>query len=75
MDRCPLTSPSLQRCGVTMCKDHQEVARSALVNGIIIISMMNHPSILGQHVHSLSGYNMVLLTVFWCLILTFLMKG
>jgi hypothetical protein len=24
----------LQRCGITMCEDLQEVARSALVNGI-----------------------------------------
>jgi hypothetical protein len=34
MDRCPLTLPPLQKCGVTMCEAHQEVARSALVNGI-----------------------------------------
>jgi hypothetical protein len=33
-DRCPLTSPPLQRHGVTTCEDRQEVARSALVNGI-----------------------------------------
>jgi hypothetical protein len=31
---CPLTSPPLQRCGITMCEDLQEVARSALVKGI-----------------------------------------
>jgi hypothetical protein len=31
---------------------------------IIIISMMNHPSILGQHICGSSGYDMVLLTVF-----------
>jgi hypothetical protein len=34
MDRCPLTSPPLQRRGVTTCEDRQEVAKSALVNGI-----------------------------------------
>jgi hypothetical protein len=33
-DRCPLTLPPLQKCGVTTCKDHQEIARSALVKGI-----------------------------------------
>jgi hypothetical protein len=30
----PYITPPLQRRGVTTCKDHQEVARSALVNGI-----------------------------------------
>jgi hypothetical protein len=34
MDRCPLTLPPLQKCGVTMCEDRQEVARSTLVKGI-----------------------------------------
>jgi hypothetical protein len=34
MDQCPLTLPPLQKCSVTMCKARQEVARSALVNGI-----------------------------------------
>jgi hypothetical protein len=34
MDRCPLTLPPLQKHGVTMCEDFQEVARSALVKGI-----------------------------------------
>jgi hypothetical protein len=34
MDGCPLTLPPLQKCGVTMREAHQEVARSALVNGI-----------------------------------------
>jgi hypothetical protein len=34
IDRCPLTSPPLQRHSVTMHEDCQEVARSALVNGI-----------------------------------------
>jgi hypothetical protein len=33
-DGCPLTSPPLQKHSVTMCKDCQEVARSALVKGI-----------------------------------------
>jgi hypothetical protein len=33
-DGCPLTSPPLQRRGVTTHEDRQEVARSALVNGI-----------------------------------------
>jgi hypothetical protein len=33
-DGCPLTLPPLQRRGVTTREDHQEVARSALVNGI-----------------------------------------
>jgi hypothetical protein len=33
-DGCPLTLPPLQKNGVTTCEDHQEVARSALVNGI-----------------------------------------
>jgi hypothetical protein len=34
MDRCLLTSPPLRRHGVTMHKDLQEVARSALVKGV-----------------------------------------
>jgi hypothetical protein len=34
MDGCPLTLPLLQRRSVMTCKDCQEVARSALVNGI-----------------------------------------
>jgi hypothetical protein len=34
MDGCPLTLPPLQRCGVTMHDNHQEVARSALVKEI-----------------------------------------
>jgi hypothetical protein len=33
-DGCPLTLLPLQKCGVTMHKDRQEVARSALVKGI-----------------------------------------
>jgi hypothetical protein len=33
-DRCPLTLPPLQRCGVKMRNDHQEVARFALVKEI-----------------------------------------
>jgi hypothetical protein len=33
-DGCPLTLPPLQKCGVTMHEARQEVARSALVNGI-----------------------------------------
>jgi hypothetical protein len=33
-DRCPLTLPPLQKHGVTMRKDHQEVAGSALVKGM-----------------------------------------
>jgi hypothetical protein len=33
-DGCPLTLPSLQKCGVTTCEDRQEVARSALVKGM-----------------------------------------
>jgi hypothetical protein len=33
-DRCPLTLPPYQRCGIMTCKDRQEVARSALVNEI-----------------------------------------
>jgi hypothetical protein len=33
-DRCPLTLPPLQKCGVTTREARQEVARSALVNGI-----------------------------------------
>jgi hypothetical protein len=35
MDGCPLTSPPLQRCGVTMCEDIQEVARSAQVKRMV----------------------------------------
>jgi hypothetical protein len=34
MDRCPLILPPLQKHGVMMCEDHQEVARSALVKGM-----------------------------------------
>jgi hypothetical protein len=34
MDRCPLTLPPLQKCGVMTCKDCQEVARSTLVKEI-----------------------------------------
>jgi hypothetical protein len=34
MDGCPLTLPPLQKCGVMTRKDHQEVARSALVKGM-----------------------------------------
>jgi hypothetical protein len=34
MDRCPLTLPPIQKCSVTTREAHQEVARSALVNGI-----------------------------------------
>jgi hypothetical protein len=34
MDGCPLTLPPLQKHGVTMRKDRQEVARSALVKGM-----------------------------------------
>jgi hypothetical protein len=34
MDGCPLTSPPLQRCSITMYEDLQDVAMSALVNGI-----------------------------------------
>jgi hypothetical protein len=34
MDRCPLTLPPLQKRGVTTREARQEVARSALVNGI-----------------------------------------
>jgi hypothetical protein len=30
MDRCPLTSPPLQKCSITTCEDLQEVTRSAL---------------------------------------------
>jgi hypothetical protein len=33
-DGCPLTLPPLQKHGVTTHEAHQEVARSALVNGI-----------------------------------------
>jgi hypothetical protein len=33
-DRCPFTLPPLQRCGVTMHEDRQEVARSTLVKEI-----------------------------------------
>jgi hypothetical protein len=33
-DGCPLTLPPLQKCGVTTREDRQEVARSALVNGM-----------------------------------------
>jgi hypothetical protein len=33
-DGCPLTLPPLQKCGVMMHEDRQEVARSALVKGI-----------------------------------------
>jgi hypothetical protein len=33
-DRCPLTLPPLQRCGITTHKDRQEVSRSTLVKGI-----------------------------------------
>jgi hypothetical protein len=33
-DGCPLTSPPLQRCGITTHEDLQEVTRSALVKGI-----------------------------------------
>jgi hypothetical protein len=29
IDRCPLTAPPLQRCGVTTHEDLQEVTRSA----------------------------------------------
>jgi hypothetical protein len=34
MDRCPLTLPPLLKRGVTTREARQEVARSALVNGI-----------------------------------------
>jgi hypothetical protein len=34
IDGCLLTLPPLQKHGVTMREAHQEVARSALVNGI-----------------------------------------
>jgi hypothetical protein len=34
MDSCPLTLPPLQKRGVTMCEDCQEIARSALVKGM-----------------------------------------
>jgi hypothetical protein len=33
-DRCPLSLPPLQKHGITTRKNHQEVARSALVKGI-----------------------------------------
>jgi hypothetical protein len=33
-DRCSFTLPPLQNCGVTICEDCQEVARSALVKEI-----------------------------------------
>jgi hypothetical protein len=33
-DGCPLILPPPSKCGVMMHKDHQEVARSALVEGI-----------------------------------------
>jgi hypothetical protein len=35
MDRCPLTSPPLQRCGVMTHKDLYEVAKSAQVKGMV----------------------------------------
>jgi hypothetical protein len=34
MDRCPLTLSPLQKRGITMREDRQEVARSALVKGM-----------------------------------------
>jgi hypothetical protein len=34
MDRCPLTLPPSSKCGIMMCEDHQEVARSTLVKEI-----------------------------------------
>jgi hypothetical protein len=34
MDSCPLTLPPLQKDGITMHEDRQEIARSALVKGI-----------------------------------------
>jgi hypothetical protein len=34
MDRCPLTSPSLQRCGIMTHEDLQLVTRSAQVKGM-----------------------------------------
>jgi hypothetical protein len=40
MDGCPLILPPLQKHGVTMHEDHQEVARSALVKEIEIESKM-----------------------------------
>jgi hypothetical protein len=33
-DGCPLTLPPLQKHGVMMCEDCQEVARSTLVKGM-----------------------------------------
>jgi hypothetical protein len=33
-DGCPLTLSPLQKCGITMHEDHQEVARSALMKGM-----------------------------------------
>jgi hypothetical protein len=34
IDRYPFTLPPLQKRSITMCEDHQEVARSTLVKGI-----------------------------------------
>jgi hypothetical protein len=34
IDGCPFTLPPPSKRGITMCKDRQEVARSALVKGI-----------------------------------------
>jgi hypothetical protein len=36
MDGCPLISPPLQKHGITMCEDLQEVTRSARVNGMLL---------------------------------------
>jgi hypothetical protein len=33
-DRCPLTISLLQKYSIMTCEDHQEVARSTLVQGI-----------------------------------------
>jgi hypothetical protein len=48
-DRCPLILPPLQKCGVTMCEDCQEVSRSALVKGIAskMVALIWHRGICG----------------------------